>query len=813
MFSKKIGIWMLGILALIAFWFSLPRPLFNKPYSAILLDKQGKLLQAKIAQDGQWRFKESKEVPTKFAQAIICFEDKRFFYHPGIDPLALARAFWLNLKHAGVKSGGSTLSMQVIRLSRNKPRTIYQKLIELILTLRLELAYSKQEILSLYANHAPFGGNVVGLQTAAWRYFGRDAAQLSWGEVASLAILPNSPALVRPDKNRDLLRQKRNLLLDKMKLQGIIDEQTCALSKQEPIPNAALPLPNYAPNLLATLQQGIYGKQGEESVIETSIDLQLQDRVNQILERHHQSLKANGINNVAALVLDVERNEVVVYAGNVMHPNEPEIESYVDMIPARRSPGSTLKPLLYAAMLQDGLILPKTLLTDIPTQIAGYTPQNFDLQYDGAVPADKALARSLNIPAVRMLQQYRYERFYFLLKQLGLKSLNKGADHYGLSLILGGGENSMWEISSIYSSMARQLNHFGTYSGMYDAADFNYPKVMKGDVIKGDLIMGDVIKNDPYTKENKESLTKVMPVEVAKLTDRSCLSAGAIYNAFEAMQELVRPGEEQLWNQFVSSKKVAWKTGTSFGFRDGWAIGITPKNVVCVWVGNADGEGRPALTGISTAAPILFEIMKLLPYSPWFNMPYDDMIRTAVCRQSGNLPNAHCVEMDTLWVAKSISQAPQCSYHQLIHLDARKQFRVSSDCELPSRMNHVSWFVLPPAMEWYYRNHDPNYRSLPPWRADCAGTNAQAAMEMIYPKRNTQIFVPKELDGKSSKCVFEVAHRNPETKIFWHLDNQFLGSSRNFHQMGLNPSAGKHVLTLIDQKGERLELPFEVLVK
>jgi penicillin-binding protein 1C len=205
--------------------------------------------------------------------------------------------------------------------------------------------------------------------------------------------------------------------------------------------------------------------------------------------------------------------------------------------------------------------------------------------------------------------------------------------------------------------------------------------------------------------------------------------------------------------------------------------------------------------------------MKLLPYTPWFAQPFDDMNYTPICRQSGNIPNAHCSDIDTLWIAKSIGQGPQCNYHQLIHVDAKKQYRVSSDCESTNNMKHESWFVLPPAMEWYYRNHDPNYRSLPPWRADCGGANAGPAMEMIYPKRNTQIFVPKELDGTSSKCVFEVAHRNADTKIFWHLDDKFIGSTRSFHQMGLNPSEGKHLLILIDQKGERLELPFEVLKK
>ncbi|OYU94519.1 MAG: penicillin-binding protein 1C [Bacteroidetes bacterium B1(2017)] len=786
--KKKIAYFSLFLLLLL-FWFSLPKPLFQNPYSTILLDQHGKLLQAQIAADGQWRFKEENQVPEKFAKAIICFEDKRFFYHPGIDPMALGRAIYLNIRHAKILSGGSTLSMQVIRLSRNKERTFFQKFIELFLTLRLEIGYSKQEILTMYANHAPFGGNVVGLQTAAWRYFGRSAEQLSWGEAASLAVLPNSPALVRPDRNRNLLLEKRNRLLDQMKEQGILDEQTCQLSKQEPIPDKPLPIPDHAHNLLASLQMGYLGKQNLQAKMNTTIDFNLQERVNDILENHHITLKSNGINNAAALVMDVETGNVKVYVGNVNHPEDPEIESYVDMVPAKRSPGSTLKPLLYAAMLQDGLILPKSLLADIPTQVAGYTPQNFDLHFDGAVAADKALARSLNIPAVRMLQKYRYERFYYLLRQLGIKNLNKGAGHYGLSLILGGGENSMWEISGVYASLARMLNHYGSNSGGYNPEDLHPPLVL--------------------AKEKQETEANL----ATDLNTHFLLNAGAVYNTFEAMQELVRPGEEQLWNQFYSSKRIAWKTGTSFGFRDGWAIGITPKNVVCVWVGNADGEGRPGLTGINTAAPIMFDIFKLLPATAWFPMPYDDMKYTPICHQSGNLPSANCLQIDTIWSVKTQSTAPMCYYHQMIHTDLKQRFRVSSDCESPSNMKHISWFVLPPAMEWYYKNHDPNYSTLPPWRADCEGSNLQNVMEMIYPKKSTQIYIPVELDGSTGKCVFEVAHRNKQVRIFWHLDEKYMGSTKEFHQLGLNPSIGKHTLVLVDENGERLEQTFEVIKK
>ncbi len=785
--------WFLLIISVgvIAFYFSVPEPLFKKPYSTILLDRDGKLLQARIAADGQWRFPDEGEVPEKFAKALITFEDKRFYYHPGIDPLALGRAFLLNLKQNRIVSGGSTISMQVVRLARNKPRNFFQKFIELILAFRLELGYSKNEILSLYVNHAPFGGNVVGLQTASWRYFGRDANQLSWGEAASLAILPNSPAMVRPDRNRNILLNKRNLLLDAMQRKGIIDKETCMLAKQEPIPQKPLPLPESAPHLLGSMVGGLLNPDDKKyPVIHSTLQAGLQESVSHIIERHHQQLAANGIQNAAALVMEVESGNVLAYVGNVYHPNQPETDSYVDIIPSKRSPGSTLKPILYAAMLQDGLILPHSLLADIPTQIAGYTPQNFDLQNDGAVPASKALARSLNIPAVRMLQQYRIERFYTLLHKLGIHSLNKGAAHYGLSVILGGGENSLWELSGMYASMARILNHFPKYNSRYDIRDIHEPIVLQNE--KPNII-----------NRNRSSFSKEF-----------VLGAGSIYCTFEAMQDIMRPGDEYLWSQFTSSKHIAWKTGTSFGFRDGWAVGVTPKQVVVVWVGNADGEGRPTLTGISTAAPILFEIFKHLPNAGWFEPPFDDLQKVITCKQSGFVASSICDDKDSVYSPGKFKTLPACMYHQMVHTETSGKFRVNSDCASPSAMLHKSWFVLPPAMEWYYKNHDADYKTLPPWRADCVNSqNSGSPMEMIYPKKSTRIYVPIELDGTIGKCVFELAHRNKQSNIYWHLDEKYIGKTNAFHQMALNPKPGKHKLTLVDENGETLEQYFEIIGK
>ncbi|MGH2566121.1 MAG: transglycosylase domain-containing protein, partial [Ginsengibacter sp.] len=361
------------------------------------------------AADGQWRFPYDEKVPDKFIKCITTFEDKRFYDHPGVDVIAFARAGFKDLKSKEMVQGGSTLTMQVIRLSRHETdRSIWEKIIESIQSVRLECRYSKKQIMALYTSEAPFGSNVVGLDAASWRYYGRSPDKLSWGEMAALAVLPNAPALVHPGKNRDILLKKRNALLDKLLENKILDKSNCYLSKLEPLPGNPVPLPQLAPHLLQRFKQDAQVNKNLSSRTKTTIDINLQKNVIDILNRHHTILKGNRINNACALVLDVETGNVLSYVGNIYDPSNPELESDVDVIKAPRSPGSALKPILYASMFSEGMILPNSLVPDIPTQIGGYTPQNFDLSYDGAVPASRALARSLNIPAVKLLQQYKY---------------------------------------------------------------------------------------------------------------------------------------------------------------------------------------------------------------------------------------------------------------------------------------------------------------------------------------------------------------------------------------------------------------------
>jgi len=771
---------MLAFLLLsIIFWFSLPSNLFQDPTSTILYSREGSLLGARIADDGQWRFPDLVETPNKFEKSLLTFEDQYFYWHPGVNPVAVGRAVIQNLKSGRIVSGGSTISMQLIRISRKgKSRSVYQKLVEMLLALRLELSYSKEEILAKYASHAPFGGNVVGLDAAAWRFFGRNVNELSWSEATTLAVLPNAPSLIYPGKNSEKLRLKRNRLLDRLLQKGEIDSTTCELAKQEEIPQKIHHLPRIAPHLLDRAHKEHRG----EKVIST-INYGLQERVNSIVRKHQKHLEANEIHNIAVLVLSTETGQALSYVGNSERTGFNNHGNQVDIIRSARSTGSVLKPFLFASMINEGEILSNTLVPDIPTQIAGYSPKNFNLRYDGAVPAKNALARSLNVPSVRMLRGYGVERFHFLLRKMGMNTLNRPAGHYGLSLILGGAEGRMWELCGMYASMSRILNHYNSYDGTY------------------------------YTNDIRKASYTIQKNKLKREDSQPIMKASAIYQTFEALLEVNRPDGENGWKSFSSSQKVAWKTGTSFGFRDAWAIGTTPKYVVGVWVGNADGEGRPGLTGVSVAAPVMFDVFDLLPKTEWFEQPYEEMDLVPICRNSGHRAGRWCEEVDSMWISKSGLETEVCPYHKLVHLDQSKRYRVNSDCENVSNMVHQSWFVLPPAIEWYYKKRNPLYRPLPTFRDDCIGTGDSKVMELIYPKGNDRLFVPIDLDGMRGSVVFEMAHHDPEMTVYWHLDGEFIGTTSQSHQKELSPAEGEHLLTLVDEQGVTLCKKFSVVGK
>ena len=751
-------------LLLIGYIFCLPRQLFHVPYSTVVTDRNNELLGARIAPDGQWRFPPRTTTPAKIQACFIEFEDNHFFHHWGVNPVSIGRAAYQNLKAGRVISGGSTITMQTIRLARNNPRTFSEKFIEMIWATRLEFRYSKEKILSLYVSHAPFGGNVVGLDAAAWRYFGHSADDLSWAEAAMLAVLPNSPAMIHLSKSRQALLDKRNRLLTRLHTKGVLDDSSYELALSEPLPQEPKPLPQIAPHLTDYFYQT---RNGNYSV--STIDRGIQLQIEELIERWNGEFSRSDIRNIAILVIDVQKNQPIAYCGNV-HFNKTNSGNQVDIIRSPRSTGSILKPFLYFAMLQEGSILPHTLLPDIPININGFAPQNFSQQFEGAVPASEALARSLNIPTVTMLQRYGVPKFYNFLKQTGISTLTRPASHYGLSLILGGAEGTLWDITCAYTDMTRCLKGL-------DKTDCS-------------LLLSDSAHN----------ASSVVPT--------SSFSPCAVWQTFEAIKEVNRP-EEIDWRTIPSMQTIAWKTGTSYGFRDAWAVGVTPRYAVGVWVGNATGEGKPGLVGARTAGPVMFDVFNLLPSSPWFVRPSEGFVDAEVCHLSGHLKGRFCEETDTILILPAGLKTETCPYHHRINLSADGTQRIYESCINTEATIQKNWFTLPPVWEWYYKQRHPEYKTLPPFKPGC-GEDILRPMQFVYPTMNARIFLPRQMDGSKSQLTFELVHSVPKATVYWHLDNNYLAETQDFHKISLLPSSGKHTMTVVDNEGNTVSVTFFV---
>ena len=750
-------------LVLLLAFFAIPVPRVEAPLSSVLVDGDDHLLGATVASDEQWRFPGTGRVPARYARAVIVYEDKRFPWHPGVDPLAVGRALKLNLAQGDVVSGASTLTMQAVRISRgNPPRTLSEKLLESLLALRLEAACSKDTILAMYAQNAPFGGNTVGLEAAAWRYFGRTPDELSWAEAATLAVLPNSPALIHPGRNRDALRRKRDALLHELASLGDLDAIGLEAALAESIPEVQASMPRIAPHLLA---------HAAGTRIETTLDADLQGRAAAVIERHQKLVSGLGVQNLAAVIVELESGKVLAYIGNVK-PGEVT-GSHVDIVTAKRSTGSVLKPFLYALMLGEGRLLPRQLVPDVPARIGGFSPQNFDHAYQGAVPAATALARSRNVPAVWMLRDYGVGRFTAALRTMGMTTLFRPADQYGLSLVIGGAEGSLWELVGLYRDLGLTVTH----------ADGPLPGVM-------------------HWRDVADAAAR-QPI----------LDAGAASLTLEALIEVNRPGAEAGWRQFRGADAVAWKTGTSQGFRDAWAIGLTRTHVIGVWAGNADGEGRPGLTGYEVAAPVLFDLFDLLPSAGGvFPTPRAQLTTLEVCSDSGMLAGPACVATKTQSAPLAGERAGRCSHCQPIHCDAGCTHRVTSACASTGSMETHSWFVLPAAQEWYYAKRHPEYRPLPPVRYDCrSGVALNPPLALLSPAPSAEVYIPVETNGERGRVVFEASHRSIGAELYWHLDDAFLQTTTAPHQVAVAPPPGTHRITIVDVDGFRVERRFRVL--
>ena len=738
----------------------LPSPLFKKDYSTEVLDKDGTILRLFLNQHEQWCFPPdpSTPIPEKLKQTVLFFEDKYFPYHPGVNPVSLARTIFQNITSGHIVSGASTITMQTARLMQPKSRTFTHKVLEILQAFKMELRYSKAKILSAYLNHAPYGGNIVGYRAASLRYFRKRPRELTWAEAAVLAVLPNAPALISPLRSPDQLKKKRDRLLSAMFKSGFFNKETFTLAVAEEIPRLSYAPEVHAPHLSRRLKAEYPGR----FILRSTIDLTLQQTVEEILLRRKSLLNAHGIRNMAALVVETQSGAVRAYAGSADFK-----QAQVDGLQAPRSTGSILKPFLYALSMDDGLLLPQTLIKDIPTYFGPFSPSNADKAYRGIVSAKQALIQSLNVPAVRLLNKYGLDSFYYFLKQAGLSTLFRRAEEYGLPLIIGGAEATPWDIATLYRGLARG----GRFSSLH-------------------------ILTRP------ENLN----------TDRALISSGAAWLTLNMLNEVKRPGNEYYWKQYSGQRPLAWKTGTSYGQRDAWAAGVNPQWTIVVWAGNFSGEGNAGLSGAGTAGPLLFDIFNHLPKNgkeSWFPKPDSALTKVEICRQSGFAAGPFC--QDKIQVDAPLYMKPLalCPFHKQLTVSEDEKEQVCSLCWKPGHKK-VLRLLYPPQVEQFLRQNGSKAESAPPHRRSCPAPPVQNPLTIIYPGSSASIFLPRDFDGSLQKLNCRAAHQQQGQMVYWYLDDHYLGSTRERHEKALRPGRGWHNLLLIDQDGHKAQTRFYI---
>lgn len=756
---SKIKKWLWPVIvlpAIVLIWFIIPPPikLFPGDYSTVVFSEQGYLLHAYLNNNEQWHFPpDTFRVDDKLQAAVITFEDESFYRHMGVDFKAIIRAARDNIRHKRVTSGASTIPMQIARMREPRQRTYLNKLREAFFAIKITIHHSRDELLRLYLDHAPYGGNVVGYRTASQMFFDKPAHELTWAEAATLAVLPNAPGLIYPSKTSPALRKKRDLLLHKLHDKGLIEELTLQLALLEPIPDRFHRFQSHAPHMARRLRQ-IYPNQ---PILRTTIDAPLQKKCNQLASMYRQRYSVYGINNLAMLVADTQTGAIKSYVGS------PDFFDFnhggqVDGVMAWRSSGSILKPFLYALSMDEGLITPESFIHDLPTYFDGFSPRNASREYHGVATARDALVQSLNIPAVRLLNAYGLYQFYTFLKSAGLSTLFRNADDYGLPLILGGSEVTMWEMVALYRGLANR--------GIF---------------------------TDNHMIDLEEPQPSV-----------SLISPGSCYLVLDMLHDLKRPGSEYYWEKFSSARPFAWKTGTSYGHKDAWAVGVNPDYTIAVWVGNFSGEGNKNLSGATSAGAVLFDILQTLPRNQetaWFQKNEIDYQQQRICSLSGFRATDACphqVVMDVPWGMKPLKA---CPYHQLKFFSKDGQHQCCSRCWHIVGSQHMAVEIYPPDVAYYLRAKGQYIAPLPSHYPPCPAYKADETVSIIYPDHEARIFMPRDFDGKTQPVVCRVGQNTSLSTVHWYLDDQYLGSSQGEHKMSIIFNHGWNTIRVVDEAG------------
>ncbi len=703
----------------------------------------------------QLRFPAVEDLPEKLVEAVITFEDKRFYYHPGVDPIAVLRAIITDIKAGKIVSGASTIPMQLVRLSENRDRTFLNKMIEMLKALRIDAYYSKRQILSLYLNNAPYGGNIIGYQGACHKYFGKSGKELTWAEAATLAVLPNSPDVTTPFRNREVLIRKRNRLLERLHEKGLFDRMTLKHSLSESLPEEPAELPFVAPHLASYLKKTM-----NTETIHTTIDINKQELFERLTYNFNQRLKYNGINNLSLLIIDNRKREVVTYIGSADYFDRKN-SGMVDGVRAERSTGSILKPFLYALAIDKGQITRESLIPDIPSYFGAYSPQNYDHEYTGLVRADQALIRSLNIPAVRLLSDYGLRSFYSFLQKTDMRTLRYGPDHYGLTLITGGCEGTLFDITTMFSMLA--------CNGMH--------------------IVPDIVK-----KEKTDS-------------GRELISAESSYIISDILSDLRRPGMEYYYRDFVKSRNIAWKTGTSYGHKDAWAVGYTPEYTVGVWTGNFSGESNRGLTGTYAAGPLLFEIFNVLQDElTWFSDKDLNFKKVKVCKDSGYRVSEHCSDWHEVLMPSEADVVPVCPWHRSVWVSEDGSESVCSRCWDEERKK-VNLFLLPGIIRKYY-NPSGVKTIMPPHRKSCPSSGDKGMLRITYPEPGANIIIPATGEDRARILKIDLSSSG-NRKFTWYVNGAFHKETDTSY-LWFDGGPGKYDIVVYDQEGNWDSVSFSI---
>jgi len=743
-------------------------------YSTIITDDKGEVIHAFLTHDQQWRMRtELSEISPLLRKTIIEKEDKYFYYHPGVNPLAMARALARNILHMRRTSGASTITMQVARALEPKRRTYWNKLRESFRTLQLEWKYPKDEILQLYLNLVPYGGNIEGVKAASVLYFGKTPDRLSLAEITALSIIPNRPSSLVMGRNNDKIVEERNKWLHRFAREKVFTEKEIEDALNEPLTATRGTVPALVPQLALKLR-----KLGGPTVHST-IQLNTQLKVEKLVKDYSRTLTLKNIRNAAVIVLDNRTHRVISYVASADFHDSAD-GGQVNGAASVREPGSTLKPLLYGLCIDEGLLTPKRVITDVPINYDGFAPENYDKRFNGYVTMEYALEHSLNIPAVKSLKALGKEKLIQRLAQCDFRQVDRDRKKLGLSMILGGCGATLEELMGLYSIFAD--------SGVYVRPRYTMDSAATGGegtpgIVGRRLVSGKTVG----TADGQRAGVRI-------------LSPAAAFMINETLSKVNRPDFPLNWQSTVHLPRVAWKTGTSYGRRDGWSIGYNQRYTVGVWVGNFSGLGVPELSGADVATPLLFTVFNTIDYNdddPWFSQPADCDVRM-VCSETGLPPADFCKNLITDYFIPLVSPAKKCDNMEEIFISADGKLSYCRSC-LPASGYKKKWYTMvPPEMKEYDDANHIAYDPIPPHNPGCERVFKEGAPMVISPANGNEYLINRK---DPEPLMLRCRVTSDVARVYWYINDKFFRAGEAGEKEFFVPDEGPVKISCTDDKG------------